>query len=113
VFTPWHVVEDLVRIQQSWMTFGATSESMDAGILQQGKCSLVPEFSAPWTKQGPASYFPSIEQKYGKSISEWQKIIKNCEIEKHHAIVSYLKAEYGMGHGAWSRERLGWVDSRL
>ena len=33
------------------------------------------EHAPPWPKQGPASYFPSIEKKYGRSIAEWQQII--------------------------------------
>ncbi len=57
------------------------------------------EQSAPWPKQGPASYFPSIEKKYGRSIAEWQKIIAQCDLKKHMAIVGYLKSEYSMGHG--------------
>jgi len=52
-----------------------------------------------WPKQGPASYFPSIEKKYGKSIAQWQKIIGKCGKEKHMEIVAYLKAEHEMGHG--------------
>ena len=55
--------------------------------------------TAPWPKQGPASYFPSIEKKYGRSIGEWQKIIAGCGLDKHMAIVGYLKSEYKMGHG--------------
>ena len=55
--------------------------------------------SAPWPKQGPASYFPSIEKRYGRSIAEWQKIIADSGLDKHMAIVTYLKSEYGMGHG--------------
>jgi hypothetical protein len=42
--------------------------------------------SAPWPKQGPASYFPSIEKKYGRSIAEWQKIIAECGLDNHMAI---------------------------
>ena len=57
------------------------------------------EESAPWPKQGPASYFPSIETKYGRSIVEWQSIIADCGLEKHMEIVGYLKSEHGMGHG--------------
>ncbi len=57
------------------------------------------EFSPPWPKQGPSSYFPSIEKKYGRSIAEWQRIIADHGLEKHMAIVGYLKSEYGMGHG--------------
>jgi len=28
------------------------------------------EVSPPWSKQGPTSYFPSIESKYGRSIAD-------------------------------------------
>jgi len=55
--------------------------------------------SPPWSKAGPASYFPSIEKKYGRSITEWQKIIWACDLEKHMEIVNYLKSEYEVGHG--------------
>ena len=55
------------------------------------------EQSPPWPKQGPASYFPSIE--YGRSIAEWQQVIAGCGLDKHMAIVGYLKTEHGMGHG--------------
>ncbi|MEI6701844.1 MAG: DUF4287 domain-containing protein [Actinomycetota bacterium] len=55
--------------------------------------------SAPWSKQGPASYFPSIEKKYGRSIAEWQKIIADSGIEQHMKIVEYLKTNYQVGHG--------------
>ncbi len=57
------------------------------------------EQSTSWPKQGPAWYFPSIEKKYGRSISKWQKVISNCGLDKHMAIVGRLKSEYGMGHG--------------
>lgn len=68
----------------------------------------MPEFSAPWSKQGPASYFPSIEKKYGRPISEWQKIIVKCGLDKHMAIVGHLKSEYGMGHGH-ANAIVGWT----
>jgi hypothetical protein len=68
----------------------------------------VTEQSAPWPKQGPASYFPSIETKYGRSIAEWQAIIASSGLDRHMAIVSYLKAEYGMGHGHASA-LVGWT----
>jgi len=68
----------------------------------------VAEQSAPWPKQGPASYFPSIEKKYGHPISEWQKIIATCGFEKHMAIVGYLKSEYAMGHGH-ATAPVGWT----
>ena len=55
--------------------------------------------SQEWPKQGPASYFPSIEKKYGKSIREWQDIIVAYGDQKHMALVGLLKAEHAMGHG--------------
>ena len=49
--------------------------------------------------KGPASYFPSIEKKYGRPIAEWQQIVRDCGITKHMQIVAHLKTEYGLGHG--------------
>lgn len=66
------------------------------------------EQSAPWPKVGPASYFPSIEKKYGRSIAEWQEIIAHCGLEKHMQIVDYLKSEYQMGHGH-ANALVGWT----
>lgn len=48
---------------------------------------------------GPASYFPSIEKKYGRPIEEWKAAIRSSELTKHMELVSWLKTEYGMGHG--------------
>jgi hypothetical protein len=33
--------------------------------------------------KGPASYFPSIEKTYGRSISEWPKLIRTQRGKKH------------------------------
>lgn len=49
--------------------------------------------------QGPASYFPSIERKYGRPIEEWQELIRSSELTRHMELVNMLKTEYGMGHG--------------
>ena len=49
--------------------------------------------------QGPASYFPSIEKKYGRPISYWLELITSSELTKHKALVDWLKADYGLGHG--------------
>jgi len=52
---------------------------------------------------GPASYFPSIEAKYGKTIPEWKQIIRESPGygagAKHMGLVSILKTDYGLGHG--------------
>lgn len=61
-----------------------------------------------WPKQGPASYFPSIEKKYGRTIAEWQQIISQCPSSKHMEIVNWLKSEYDMGHGH-ANALVGWT----
>jgi hypothetical protein len=66
------------------------------------------EQSAPWPKQGPASYFPAIEKKYGRSIAQWQKIISDSGLDKHMVIVGRLKTDYGMGHGH-AHALVGWT----
>ncbi len=53
----------------------------------------------PERATGPASYFPSIEKKYGKPIAEWQALIRSKPGLKHMELVTWLKTEYGMGHG--------------
>ncbi|MEG0859795.1 MAG: DUF4287 domain-containing protein [Pseudomonas sp.] len=49
--------------------------------------------------KGPASYFPSIEKKYGQPISHWLELLKTVSGKKHMEMVAWLKAEHGMGHG--------------
>ena len=49
--------------------------------------------------KGPASYFPSIEKKYGRPIGEWQELIRSSDLTKHMELVNWLKSEHGMGHG--------------
>lgn len=48
---------------------------------------------------GPASYFPSIEKKYGRPVPEWQELIRSSDLERHMELVTWLKEEHGMGHG--------------
>jgi hypothetical protein len=49
--------------------------------------------------KGPASYFPSIEKKYGRPIAEWQDLVRAALPAKHMELVAMLKTEHGMGHG--------------
>lgn len=49
--------------------------------------------------QGPASYFPSIEKKYGQPIEHWLQILRSAGDLKHMALVALLKTEHGLGHG--------------
>ena len=49
--------------------------------------------------QGPASYFPSIEKKYGQPIDHWMQLVDQVRDLKHMEQVAWLKDAYGMGHG--------------
>lgn len=49
--------------------------------------------------KGPASYFPSIEAKYGKPITHWMTVLKKAGPKKHGELVTLLKTEHDMGHG--------------
>lgn len=48
--------------------------------------------------KGPASYFPSIERKYGHPIKHWLDLLETID-GKHMERVTWLKTEHGMGHG--------------
>ncbi|WP_142521359.1 DUF4287 domain-containing protein [Pseudorhizobium endolithicum] len=49
--------------------------------------------------KGPASYFPSIEKKYGQPIAHWQEVVRRQYPAGHMDLVAMLKNEHGMGHG--------------
>ena len=49
--------------------------------------------------KGPASYFPSIEKKYGQPIEHWLAVLRAAGAMKHMELVNLLKAEHGLGHG--------------
>jgi hypothetical protein len=49
--------------------------------------------------KGPASYFPSIEKKYGQPIEHWLGITRNLHGMTHMETVNRLKTEHGLGHG--------------
>ena len=53
----------------------------------------------PEKAQGPASYFPSIEKKYGQPIDHWMGILAAAPAMKHMEYVALLKTEHAMGHG--------------
>ena len=48
---------------------------------------------------GPASYFPSIEKKYGKPVDHWFKQLDSVRDAKHMEQVAFLKENFEMGHG--------------
>jgi hypothetical protein len=55
--------------------------------------------TTPEKTKGPASYFPSIEKKYGQPMSHWFDLLQSCSGMKHMEMVAWLKTEHGMGHG--------------
>ena len=48
---------------------------------------------------GPASYFHSIEKKYGKPIDHRMKQLDAVGDATHMVQVAYLKDTFAMGHG--------------
>lgn len=57
---------------------------------------------APGEKvKGPASYFPSIEKNYGRPVQDWLDLVvgRLDTGASHMEVVTWLKAEHGMGHG--------------
>ena len=49
--------------------------------------------------QGPKSYFPSIEKKYGQPIAFWMEQLESVRDAKHMEQVAFLKEQHAMGHG--------------
>jgi Domain of unknown function (DUF4287) len=49
--------------------------------------------------KGPASYFPSIEKKYGYPISHWLSLVGEHKDMKHMEMVNWLKNKHKLGHG--------------
>ncbi|MEV0532320.1 DUF4287 domain-containing protein [Kitasatospora sp. NPDC050463] len=49
--------------------------------------------------KGPASYFPSIEKKYGLPVAHWTELIRSSPLTRHSELVNWLKSEHGLGHG--------------
>lgn len=47
---------------------------------------------------GPASYFPSIEARYGQPVEHWMQQLESVAEAKHMEQVAFLK-ELGLGHG--------------
>jgi hypothetical protein len=49
--------------------------------------------------KGPASYFPSIIQKYGQPIEHWMKQLEKVIDQKHMEQVKFLQTEFEIGQG--------------
>lgn len=46
-----------------------------------------------------ATMIANFKANTGKTLEEWVVIAKKCKLAKHGEIVSFLKADYQMGHG--------------
>ena len=55
--------------------------------------------SADEKVKGPASYFPSIETKYGQPVAHWFSLLATQTTLNHMEMVNWLKSEHGLGHG--------------
>ena len=49
--------------------------------------------------QGPQSYFPSIEKKYGHPVAFWFELLAPYADKPHMGMVEILKNQHGLGHG--------------
>ena len=53
--------------------------------------------------KGPASYFSSIEAKYGQPIVHWQQALREHRCQhpaaRHTDLVTWLKTGHGLRHG--------------
>ncbi len=67
------------------------------------------EQAPPWPKSRdlPRTSRPSRRSTGARSRSG-SRIIADCGLEKHMAIVGYLKSEHGMGHGH-ANALVGWT----
>ncbi len=46
-----------------------------------------------------ASMVANLEEKTGKTLPQWVKVVKASKLEKHGLIVKHLKSEHGVTHG--------------
>jgi hypothetical protein len=46
-----------------------------------------------------AAMIANMQEKTGKTLAQWLKIVKASKLEKHGQIVKHLKTEHGMTHG--------------
>jgi hypothetical protein len=71
------------------------------GLVSLAMAPKGPFFKADWSGRpdrvsdeqikGAASYFPSIERKYGRPIPKWQGLVRGQLPKKHMAIVQFLR----------------------
>ena len=57
---------------------------------------------------GARVVFPVHREEVRALDRRWQQVIADCGMDKHMAIVGYLKSEHGMGHGH-ANALVGWT----
>jgi hypothetical protein len=61
-------------------------------------------------EQGLQSQLRNIEATYGRSIDDWVRLIEESGTRRHGQIVTLLKTDYGLSHGAANRVALTALD---
>jgi hypothetical protein len=54
-------------------------------------------------EEGIAAQIHNIEVKYGRSVDAWLTLIRASGLRRHGEIVTWLKSEHGLSHGAANR----------
>ena len=91
----WHAVADMFTMTMLARMQRASRSGLRGRPLLESK----PLMSKEEKPTGPASYFPSIEKKYGQPIGHWLNLLKGLKDMKHMEMVEWLKSKHGMGHG--------------
>jgi Domain of unknown function (DUF4287) len=63
--------------------------------------------------KGPASYFPSIEKKYGKKIEHWLNLVGKLNGMKHMEMVAWLSQNMAWVMGTQMRSLRTCSDQKL
>ena len=50
-------------------------------------------------RHGPATYFPSIEAKYGRTINHWKALMLASGLTTHKDLVEWLKRKHDVAYG--------------
>jgi hypothetical protein len=61
-------------------------------------------------EEGLRSQLRNIETTYGRSIEQWIELIRSTGARRHGEIVTWLKSEHGLAHGAANRVALVALD---
>ena len=62
-------------------------------------------------EEGLRSQLRNIETTYGRSIDKWIETIRASGLRRHGEIVTMLKTEHGLSHGAANRVALVAIDA--